>query len=297
MMDAERYDLIEDNEYGFFRLDPIPSDETLSEFYQSEYPELLENGELAADVSRLLRDDDEAKRERIWRRSTWYADHMDIIEREFPNCHRILDVGCGTGEFISFVMDQGYDAVGIEPSGRIGDTAREKGFDVHETTVEKYAESQNTNFDLITMFNVLEHVPNPIEVLEACRELLIDDGMLIVKVPNEFNPFQMAARAALNLGTWWVDPPTHIFYFNFDSLAKLLSDLGFEVQARFADFPMSQFLLMGHNYVENDEMGRDCHDQRVRFELAIDDDHRRMFYSSLASVGLGRNCTLFATAE
>jgi 2-polyprenyl-3-methyl-5-hydroxy-6-metoxy-1,4-benzoquinol methylase len=294
-MDPKGYELIENEEYGFLQLDPIPSADALSAFYQSEYPELLEDGELAADVSRLLEDGEAAEREREWRRSTWYADHLHVVEEARPDCDSVLDVGAGTGEFLSFASEQGYDAVGIEPSGRIGDAARKKGLDIHETTVEAFVESHDVEFDLVTVFNVLEHVPNPREVLDACRELLTEDGVLVVKMPNEFNPLQEAARAALDLDRWWISVPTHISYFDFDSLAAMLTDHGFDVHARFADFPMSQFLLMGHNYVEDSDVGSDCHERRTRFELAIADDVRRNFYSSLARAGLGRNCTLVAT--
>lgn len=295
-MVTEEFNLVKHDKYGYRRLDPIPSADVLSEFYQSKYPELLEDGELAADVSRLLENDEAAKEEQRWRRSTWYTDHLHIVERECPNCRRALDVGCGTGEFVSFLEEQGYDAVGIEPSGRIGDVAVKKGLNIHQTTVETYADSHKTEFDLITMFNVLEHVPNPTEVVETCRKLLSDDGVLVVKVPNEFNPFQTAAKAALDLDRWWVNGPTHIYYFDFDSLSRLLSDLGFNIEDRFADFPMSLFLLMGYNYITND-IGSDCHNRRVRFETTINADERRAFYSSLARAGLGRNCTLFATTE
>ncbi|MXR19076.1 class I SAM-dependent methyltransferase [Halobacterium bonnevillei] len=296
-MSDERYNLVKDYRCGYFRLDPIPTDSELSEFYQSDYPELLEDGELADDVSRLLQNDEAAKREREWRRTTWYSDYKHIFEQEYPNAQRVLDIGCGTGEFLTFMENHGYDTVGIEPSGRIGKAARTKGLEVYETTAEEFAISNESDFDLITMFNVLEHVPNPSEVIQACDKLLSKDGMLIVKVPNEFNPFQIAAQKLLDLDQWWVNAPTHIFYFDFTSLATLLSDCGFKVHSKFADFPMSQFLLMGDNYVKSDSIGSNCHARRVKFEQALPDEDRRSFYTQLAHIGVGRNCTLFATAE
>lgn len=294
-MDTPNYTLIKNQEHNYHHLDPIPSDDVLGEFYQSQYPELLEEGELAEDVSRLLSDGDGAEAEREWRCSTWYRDYLYIIRNQCPDANRVLDVGCGTGEFLHYIENNGYEAVGIEPSKRIGEAARNKGLTIYQDTVEQFVKSQDAEFDVISMYNVLEHVPNPHEVLRAVKELLIPGGVFIIKVPNEFNSFQMAAASHLDLDRWWITAPTHIFYFNFDSLRSLLNDTGFDVFQSMADFPMSLFLLMGEDYVTDSGIGTDCHNRRVSFEQSIHDETRREFYSQLADAKLGRNCTLFAT--
>lgn len=296
-MSPEEYDVVIHDEYGYARLDPIPDDETLSEFYQSEYPELLSDGELGEDVSRLLRDTENATREREWRRSTWYTDCLSIACDIDSGAERVLDIGCGTGEFLSFAEERGYDAVGVEPSGRLADAAREKDLEVYDGTVEAFVDEHDQRFDLITLFNVLEHVPNPAEVFQAVRSLLTDDGVVVVKVPNEFNPLQVAAKELLDLEHWWITAPTHIYYFDFESLGTLMTDLGFDVRESMADFPMSMFLLMGDNYVKDDEVGTVCHERRVAFERALEPDVRRRFYTQLADAGFGRNCTLFGTVS
>jgi len=294
-MDPEEYDVIINDKYGYARLDPIPDDETLSEFYQSKYPELLSEGEMAADVSRLLQDTENAIQEREWRRSTWYTDCLSIAGDIDAEPERVLDIGCGTGEFLSFAEERGYDAVGVEPSKRLAEAAREKDLKVYDGTVEAFSDEHDERFDLITLFNVLEHVPNPAEVLRTARSLLIDEGVVVVKVPNDFNPLQVAAKESLDLEQWWITAPAHIYYFDNKSLGALMEDLGFDVRESMADFPMSMFLLMGDNYVADDEVGTACHERRIAFERALESDVRRRLYTRLADAGFGRNCTLFAT--
>jgi 2-polyprenyl-3-methyl-5-hydroxy-6-metoxy-1,4-benzoquinol methylase len=293
-MSESSYDISWNDEYGYAQLDPIPSDEVLSEYYQSQYPELLEEGEIADDVSRLFEDGDEAERERQWRRTTWYTDYLTVLEEGITDVEKVLDVGCGTGEFVQFMEDNDHTSVGIEPSEQIAEVGKDKGLTIHTSTAEQFANTHAKKFDAVTMFNVLEHVPNIWEVLNSVWELLRPGGMAIIKVPNEFNPFQLAARDLLNAERWWISAPAHISYFDFDSLTAILSEVGFNIYNRLADFPMSLFLLLGDNYIQNDDVGSVCHNNRMEFEQTLDDDTRREFYSTLADGGFGRNCTLFA---
>lgn len=293
-VDSTEYDLIE-NECGFYSVNPIPPEEELSEFYQSKYPELLADGNMAPDVDRLLREDNEKGEERTWRRSTWYPDHLSLAESAADReCERLLDVGCGNGEFVSFAADMGYDALGVEPSGRIADAALQRGLDVYQGTVEEFTENRSKIFDVVTLFNVLEHVPDPERTLKMVWSLLASGGVVVVKVPNEFNPFQVAARDSLGLDKWWVTIPAHLHYFDLSSITALGRRCGFDPVTSFADFPMSLFLLMGHNYVANDNVGAKCHRWRVQFERSISDDQRRTFYNKISEAGVGRNCTIVA---
>lgn len=292
MNQQKEYEIVESSQFGYKHIDPIPDASELSEFYQSDYPEMLQEGEVAEDVARLLEGEEEADREREWRRATWYTDIQVLIETNSPGASRVLDVGAGTGEFLSYMQDEGYEVVGLEPSSKIGKRARSKGLEIHGTTIEKFDENRNELFDVVTLFHVLEHVPNPVEVVERAHSLLEPGGVLVVKVPNEFNSLQMSARESLSLDDWWIVPPVHINYFDYDSLRALIQSAGFSVEEEIGDFPMEMFLLMGENYVNDEDTGSKCHEKRMRFEKSLPGEARRTLYKKLADAGLGRSATL-----
>ncbi len=87
-------------------------------------------------------------------------------------------------------------------------------------------------FDAVHLNNVLEHTPDPIELLLSARECLAPGGLLCAGVPNDFSPLQIAAADADATGQWWVAPPHHLNYFDFASLCDLLERLGFAVAER-----------------------------------------------------------------
>lgn len=102
------------------------------------------------------------------------------------------------------------------------------------------------------------------------------------------------ANRMVSRKNWWIAAPEHINYFDFHSLEKLLQLLGYEVLAKTADFPMELFLLMGENYVDSPKIGKECHHKRIEFERNISKELRRELYESLAQLGLGRECTIYA---
>lgn len=294
---TEKFTIVQNTEYGYYHIDPIPGPSELSDFYQSNYPELLQEGEVAKGLSRLMGEDEQADRERQWRRATWYTDVQALIESINSGASRVLDVGAGTGEFLLYMQDEGYEVVGIEPSARISERARSKGIEMHCTTIEEYEEGSRNSFDVVTLFHVLEHVPNPIEVIKVAHSLLKPGGIIVVKVPNEFNPLQTSACESVGLDEWWIVPPIHINYFDYDSLRALVRGAGFSIEEEIGNFPMEMFLLMGENYVNDQNVGSRCHKKRVRFEESISGDVRRTLYKKLADAGLGRSATLVGIAE
>ena len=230
------------------------------------------------------------------------SDRLETFERLLPaERRRLLDIGCGPGFFLKTAQERGWRVLGMEPSRRAAAHARELGVQVVEGFFNGESAGTLGRFDVAHLNNVLEHVPNPIEILGHARELLEPRGLLCLNVPNDFSSFQNAARHALDLAEWWVAPPHHLNYFDFDSLSGVLMRLGFAVEERSTTFPMELFLLMGLNYTADSTLGRACHAQRKRFDLALVEagfnETRRAFYRALAAAGLGREIVLIAKKQ
>ena len=287
------YKIIQDPTYGYKRLDPIPSGDKLDQFYESQYYDLIRRGGRAPDIRRLMAGGKKAQREREWTTATTYTDIAYCLKQYAPG-KRILDVGCGTGEFVTFLNKSGLRAEGIEPAAEAVEMAQSSGLEVSQTTLETYAQRCSSAFDAITFLDVLEHIPDPAKIIQEAKGLLSTGGCLCVRSPNDFNDLQIAARRKLEEEPWWIAIPDHINYFDFSSLEFLLNELGFEVVYTQGDFPMALFLLMGEEYIGNPEIGKACHWKRVDFETSISATLRRRIYQALAEVEVGRHILMVA---
>jgi len=293
-----QYKVIPDPEHGYMRLDPVPDEATLNEFYQSQYYDLIRKGGRAAELRRIMAGGVEREFELSWLSNTLYTD-IDQVLRETgnPANGRLLDIGCGTGAFISFMAKKGWDVSGLEPSEEACDIAVKGGLKVHNSGMEKFCREFGIDaerYDAITLLNVLEHVPDPYRVLSMAKGLLVEDGILAIRVPNDFSELQLSTHEKLGGGKWWVAVPDHVNYFNFESLGALLHKAGYEIAYSQSDFPMELFLLMGDNYVDNPEVGDSCHRKRVALEIGIPGKLRRKLYRALGQAGFGRSCLMYA---
>jgi SAM-dependent methyltransferase len=228
-------------------------------------------------------------------------DRLDALARLLPaNRRRLLDIGSGPGFFVKTAQEQGWKAEGIEPSRQAATHARDMGLTITEGFFGRETAKHLGPFDAVHMNNMLEHVPNPVALVQAARDLLEPGGALCVGVPNDFSPLQNAA-AASGLAQWWIAPPHHLNYFDFDSLTRLLTRLGLRVAERHTSFPMEAFLLMGDDYTADPALGRACHNRRKRFDLALEHaglgQLRRRFYCALAELGLGREAVVIAVKD
>ncbi|MGB2728974.1 MAG: class I SAM-dependent methyltransferase [Halobacteriota archaeon] len=284
----------------FKHLDPVPSSEELLEFYQKKYYNLVKRGGRAPEIRRQMARGKEAESELEWLSRTLYSEILYVLEDQIHNHRRLkhlLDIGSGTGEFLRYMMNAGWSVIGIEPSEESVQVASSE-LTIYTTSLEEFIATHpdyKNKFDAITLLNVLEHVPNPVEFLKHTKKLLKPrTGVICIRVPNDFNELQNHAERKLNKTLWWVAIPDHINYFDIESLQKLVKSLGFEVLYTSVDFPMELFLLMGDDYIGNPEVGSLCHRKRVSFELSIPDALRREISQSLARIGIGRDCMVFA---
>ena len=295
-MNIKKYKVIQDPIYGYRRLDPVPENKELVKFYQRQYYELVRKGGRFPELRRLMTGGEEAEHERTWLRTTFYTDIFSVLS-QYVTGKRILDIGCGNGEFIYFLKENGFETVGIEPSAEAVELAKSRGLIAYNFTLEDFIEYYKSNsinaFDAITLLNVLEHVPDPVHIIEITKKILNSGGIICIRVPNDFSELQLSAQKQLNKDPWWIAIPDHVNYFNFETLFDFLEKLGFEIIYSQSDFPMELFLLMGDDYVDNPDVGSKCHLKRVSFEIAISGKLRRHIYKKLAEAGIGRDCLVF----
>jgi SAM-dependent methyltransferase len=275
------FDVIECESCGFKHIVPIPDTDELDKVYREEYysqekPFYLER----------YREDLE-----WW--NLVYDERYDTFESLMHGKQRrILDIGSGPGFFLLRGKERGWDTLGIEPSVKAVEHSRGLGLNIVEDFLDAKTASALGKFDVVHMSEVLEHIPNPKGMLQLAYDLLNPEGLVCVVVPNDYNPIQKMLASSCGYNPWWVVPPHHINYFDFTSLSRLLREVGFKPVYQEATFPIDLFLLMGDNYVGNDELGRNCHAKRKQLELNIDraesSDRKRDIYRQLADWGIGR---------
>ena len=140
---------------------------------------------------------------------------LNLVNSLQPTKGSILDIGAGTGDFLSVVKENGWNTIGVEPSEKAKAIAQKKGV----SFVEQTSELENNSFDVITMWHVLEHVPNLDNQIKELKRLLKPNGSLIIAVPN-FKSFD-----AKQYGNFWAayDVPIHFWHFSKTAIKKLFT--------------------------------------------------------------------------
>ncbi len=197
---------------GFVYLNPRPIAETIGQFYQDEayQPFLSTLGE------RSLWD-------RLYEfvRSHALRGKRNKIER-LQKTGRLLDVGCGTGEFLDEMQRHGWQVAGMEKDEEAAQFAGKNYGLAVQTRLLQECEFDKASFDVITFWHVLEHVYDPIETLNTAKSLLKPDGLILIAMPN------IHSFDARFYGQHWValDTPRHLLHFTPDSVAKLCDVIG-----------------------------------------------------------------------
>ena len=210
---GEIFELIENSEFGFLQTSPLPDLDKLSDYYKSEdyisHTDSKRN--LFEKVYHLVR--------RISLKKKLY-----IINCFSNETKRLLDVGCGTGDFLQTALKNNWLVSGIEPNANARDIANKKtNNSVFDTT--QLSKFETHCFDAITLWHVLEHLPNLEDHLSTFKKLIKPNGTLVIAVPN-YNSFD-----AKHYKEFWAafDVPRHLWHFNKDSVSKLVSKYNMEV--------------------------------------------------------------------
>ena len=147
---------------------------------------------------------------------------LNLINSEQSQKGKILDIGAGTGDFLLTAKNGGWKTIGVEPSNRAKEIAKKKGIEF----VEEISELENNSFDVITMWHVLEHVPNLELQIQELKRLLKTTGTLIVAVPN-FKSYD-----AKYYNEFWAayDVPIHFWHFSKKAIKSLFEKVDIKLE-------------------------------------------------------------------
>jgi 2-polyprenyl-3-methyl-5-hydroxy-6-metoxy-1,4-benzoquinol methylase len=201
---GEEFTLKYDKEFEMYKTYPQPSSEDLLRYY----------------VSKDYISHTSSKRNLIERlyhmvRSYMLRSKLRILAKYSEPKGSLLDIGCGTGDFLMAADKKGWNVVGVEPNHHAREKASSKGLEVYD--IDRLLKFADATFDVITLWHVLEHLPNLEDHIKLFKKLLRPGGLLVIAVPN-YKSFD-----AMHYGEFWAafDIPRHLWHFSKLSIESL----------------------------------------------------------------------------
>lgn len=230
----ETFTIVRCEACGFRFTNPRPTEKEITKYYESE-EYISHSGTNRGVVNKLYG----------MVRNYTIRKKVQLINQQIQNSksqiRNILDIGCGTGEFLNACKENGWSVTGIEPSPIARENAKKNfGIDFYpdvfsplflrnnRAVSEGYARKSagGEAFSLITMWHVLEHVHQLNKTIEQIKKILAENGSLIIAVPN------CNSWDAKKYGEFWAayDVPRHLYHFTKTDIEKLFSQFGFRLR-------------------------------------------------------------------
>ena len=245
---GETYGVVVCTACGLGFTDPVPTSAEMDAMYESSYYKFAYDPRSPS----WHPDDTAARRRTIGSRAidalTFLFKRALLLDRERALSGRppgrVLDLGCGNGDFLRHLRRLGWEVQGLEVSAEAAGLARAKGIPVHRGDLGS-ASYPDRSFDVVTLWHVVEHLPRPLPELAEVRRILRDDGLLVVEVPNsDCLTFRLC-------GTAWrqLDVPRHLQHFTRGTLERALADTGFATVRR-QDLHATDFDLAFYSFMD-----------------------------------------------
>lgn len=203
------FDLVKCEKCGVIYVNPRPTRRDIGKFYPKTY--------YSSALGRLV---------------NWVVEKIMTLYRiiacksvlKYKKSGKILDIGCGTGDFLYEIKKRGFRTIGIDISPEACRQARQKKLRVFNKELEDCSFPKKS-FDVVTLWHVLEHLHDPREVIRKIGKILKDDGLLVIEVPNiKSFSFKLFGKYFFHL-----DVPRHLFHWSHETLSDLLKLEGFMV--------------------------------------------------------------------
>lgn len=212
----ETFQVVQCESCGFRFTNPRPGEDEVGKYYQAE--EYISHSDTNKGLINKLY---------LMVRSYTIGKKVGLINRltegQKSASKNLLDIGCGTAEFLHASKVNGWNVMGIEPSEIARKNAEQK-YAIRPLPQEKLFEVSE-QFNAITLWHVLEHVHQIDRTIEHVKKLLIDDGILIIAVPN------CNSWDAVKYGKYWAawDVPRHLYHFTKMDIEGLFNRHGFRL--------------------------------------------------------------------
>jgi len=208
------FDLVRCQQCGLMYLSPRPTSEEMRRYYPGSYGPHQPIHEGSSRFARLEQWHGVRKLSRA------------VIAQSQMERGRVLDIGCSTGAFLDAMRRQGWEPYGLDTNVAAVRYAREhRELDVFAGRLQE-AEYPSDFFDVVTLWNVFEHLHHPRVTLAEIGRVIQRKGLLVISIPN---PDSLEARV---FGRYWagLDAPRHLYLFSRHTLERLLALTGFELQ-------------------------------------------------------------------
>lgn len=199
-----------------------PSDDALAAAYRSDY---------YTKANKVLYANDSIIEYRV---AQVFSPKIEFaIEHSNPSKKTWLDIGCGVGEALSVAKGKGFEVLGLEPNVMEAEYAAERfGIEVRQDYISKDTVTKyRGQYGVISMFSVLEHVPDPNQILSDVSAIQETGDALVVEVPHFPSISTMSQMTFPNHVNRMMHPPLHLFLFSLQGLEGMLKRHGYKINA------------------------------------------------------------------
>lgn len=280
---------------GWIYADPLPTKEELKQFYEEKYYQNV--GNIASTYQ-------EYYSERELEHKAFEAELcLHALKSNFSRNIQdisVLELGSGEGFFLKELSKNIKKFRGVDFSNfGIKKFFPELLSHFDQADIYVHIKVLNEKYDAIVLRNVIEHVPDPINLLKSLKEKIRPEGLIIFSFPNDYSIIQeLSKKMGYTMRDFWFSPPDHLFYFNTDTIKIFAEKIRLHILDMFAIFPVDLFLLTPNsNYVDRPEIGKFAHKARMEIELALWEKNKEnalKLFRVFAQCGIGREITVIA---